>query len=201
MSHLMSSILWVIFLKKMLNSLSLFSKSSILWVILKQKNWVILKKRFNSLSQIQKKKKFNPWSQTQKKGSILWVILEHKKSWTLGVILQKDFNSLSHIEKRFIKRGSNSMSHFKRVQFFESFFWHKVQFFESYKKRINSLRRKKVQSFESKKNQFFEKYWKNIQFFEFFFFWKKKLNSLSHILKKFNSESHTKKKNQFCESY
>ena len=129
------SILWVV-----------FKKSSTLWVIQRVQHFVFLTFfQKHSLSQIQKKvqffesyskKKGQPIESNQKKhrhtqffesnwrkkrGSILWVILEHKKSWTLGVILWKDFNSLSHIEKRF-KKKLNSMSHLQRVQFCESFF-------------------------------------------------------------------------------
>ena len=93
-----SSILWVIFDKIALNSLShileiRFEKGSILWVILK-------KEKFNSSGHIEKRGSI---SAGEKKGSILWVYFASTKK----------FDSLSHIQKwvQFIesysKRGSN----------------------------------------------------------------------------------------------
>ena len=136
-------------MKERFNSLSIF------WKKFNSLRHLEKNKGFNSLSHIQRKrvqffelfkKTHNSLSQLEEKyGSILWVILEHKKSWTLGVILQKDFNSLSHLEK-VQKKRFNSMSHFKKIILKEfhslSFFLthgSNVQFFESYFKKFNSL--------------------------------------------------------------
>ena len=138
---------WCCVQKNGFDSLSRLQKGgSILWVI----------KKFNSLNHIQKnvhffesisKEKFNSLSHTGKQDRFnsLSHIGKQERFNSSRHIEKKDFNSLSQIEKRF-KKKLNSMSHSKRVQFCESFFlkkkedfdflsrffWHKVQFFESY---------------------------------------------------------------------
>ena len=107
MSHWMSSILWVIFLKKMLNSLSLFSKSSILWVIVEKNKRVQFFESF-----------FQTGSRSKKMGSI-----------SMSHVEKKAFNSVSCIRKR----GSILWMKFKKNQFLESSSpKKKVGFFESY---------------------------------------------------------------------
>ena len=139
------------------SSFFFFQKGLILWdIFLKERSslQVILKKkkRFNSLSQVEKGG-FNALSH-----SILWVKLkksildsvsriQKKIGSILWFILQK-FNPLSHIEKN-------------RVQFLESIY-KRVQFIETFKKDGSILR-----VTLKKKRQFFESYWKKVQFFEF----------------------------------
>ena len=165
MSHLKSSILWVIFLKKMFNSLShakkkvqflepFFSPKVQFFDSYSKKNWVILKKRFNSLSHI------------QKKSSTLWVISKKthtqffESNWrkkrfnSLSHIgTQERLNSLSHIEKDF-----NSVSHIeKRVKKKSSILWVIYKEFNS----VSHLSKKKISIFCVSflhKVQFFESY-------------------------------------------
>ena len=126
-----ASILWVMFKKGPIHCV-MFEKSSILWVILFKKKVQFFEscsKRFNSLSHSfpKKKKRFNSLSHNflkgvqffdlflkshiQKMGSILWVVFSKKKkvqffeSCKKVVHMKERFNSLSHIEKRLIKRG------------------------------------------------------------------------------------------------
>ena len=112
------------------------------------------------LSQIEENQSLVPWVVLKK--SILWIIL-------------KKINPLSHI--------------FQKIQFLKVIFFKKAQVSESYwKKRFNSLSHLKkgsiywdIQKEGSilrviliRRNQFFEAYWKKVQ-------------SLSHIEKRFNS--------------
>ena len=144
-------------------------KGSIHWVVFKKKKvrffWVILRMRFNSLNHTQKEVQFfrvmfiksSIHCVIFKKGSILCVIFKEKGFNSLSYIQKKvqffelfeEFNTLSHIEKWFLKRGS-ILWVIKRV----SFLWviWRVQFFESYfSKRCSILWVffPKVQSFES----------------------------------------------------
>ena len=142
------AILWVVF-KKVFGSLShirknqtfgsyLLNKSSLLWVSWGKKSsllWVNWRKRFNSLSYVAKRvqffesyqknsilciisQNFNPFfGSYQRKSSILWVIFSKKK-----------FNSLSHFWKNQFFESFGE----KDVQFYESFGEKDVQFYESY---------------------------------------------------------------------
>ena len=142
------------------------------------------KKRFNSLSRIQKK--FNDVSQFKSKAQLF------ESHW-------KKFKSLSHIQKKFnslsMLKKSNSLRHMeKRVQFFESY-CKMVQFFELYfleEKWFISLSHVQI-------------LWVNVE---------KMFNTVSHVEKNegFNSLSHVEPKGsilwvilkrgfQFCELY
>ena len=106
----------------------------ILWVIVKR--WVqscksYWKEGFNSVSHL--RKKFNSLRLIQwvvfKKGSILRPIFQKNKSQFFESYEKKRFNSLSHIEKK----CSILWIKLKRmVQFFESYFFKKVQFLKSF---------------------------------------------------------------------
>ena len=115
------------------------------------------------------------------------------------------------------KKRFNSMSHFfeQKVRFPESlfFFWHKVQFFETYwKVQLFDSFWKKLSHIREKKVQFLGRIRGKVQFFDSYS--KKKINfaKKSHIQKiknlwvvfrkRFNSVTriHISKKNQFCES-
>ena len=99
--------------------------------------WVTFKKGFDSLSQVQKKgsslwaifsRMFNSpshfkqrvqfFASYSKKGSILCVIFKEKVQLYASF---EEFNTLSHIEKWFLKRGS-ILWVIWRVQFYESYF-------------------------------------------------------------------------------
>ena len=137
----------------------------------------ISKEKFNSLSHTGKQDRFNSLSHIGKQ----------EKFNSSRHIEKKDFNSLSQIEKRFIeaqfyesftKSSILWVFFFKKKEdfdFLSRFFWHKVQFFESYswkKKRLNSLSRIKIVQFYEyyleKMAQFFESKFikKKTQFFE-----------------------------------
>ena len=183
--------------------------------------WVVLKKKFSSVSRIRIKKK-KKLRVTMKRGSILRVIFcwwkifwkENSSLWvirsqilwvfflvkkSLWVMLKKGFNSSSHSEKNLwviLK---------KKVQFFVSYFWwklnslsrflnknSKIQFFDSCSKKFNS-------SSHAQKNSILSTHAQEISILWVFFF-----------SKKFNSSSHVKegsihwvlfKKVQFFESY
>ena len=122
-----------------------------------------------------------------KEGLILWV--HGKTSSILWVIVQKEFNSFGHVQK---KGSIHWVIKKKKVQFCESFFQKRVQFFW--------VILRKFQVFES--YSFFESFWK-IQFFESYFakgsilwvIFQKEFNSVSHIRKnRFNLLSHIRKK-------
>ena len=175
-----SSILWVVFFffsqtqksnslthaQKKFNSSSHVKEGSIQWVVFKQK-WVGF---FESYS----KKRKVPRSKKKK-----FFELHSKK-----VQFFESVKKTTQIEKRFIKEAQFYESFTKSsilwviflkedFVFLSLFFWHKVQFFESYswkKKRFNSVShyKKQVQLFES--------------FFQNSFLWvtsEKKFNSLS----------------------
>ena len=225
-SHIqkMGSILWVIFKKKeRFNSMS-HLKSSTLWVILKSGSWrssilwVIYrvqffasysKKKGSILCVVLKEKGDNPLRRSQSKGSILCVILEKQghffESWKKWVQLfescwKKNFNSLSHTEKRFIKRGSilwviskefNSLSNFLKKKKKSSILW--LFFFDT---RFNSSSHISTRNFNSlsdflKRFNSLSQFFGEKQFFESLF--KKGFNSLGHIQKRFNSVSDLKK--------
>ena len=127
-------------MQKRFNSFSQIQKRcSTLWVTYVKNSalWVVLiKEEFNS-----SRVKSNSYGREvqflehfEKKSSILWVVLENKKGSILRVILKKkkDFNSLSHIEKRFIKRGSILWVLYKEFHSLSLFFF----FFDT---RLNSL--------------------------------------------------------------
>ena len=149
------------FSKKKINSLSLFSESSFLWVILKKKiEWY---SKRGSILWVIFNKKVQPLESNSKKCSSLWVIFKkgvqpfesYKKHTILWVKLKKNFNSLSH---NGTQEKLNSWSHTaKRLQLFESY-WEEV-----HKKRFNPIS-------HFKRVQFFESYsWKEeVQFFDFF---------------------------------
>ena len=109
---------------------------------------------------------------------------------------EKDFNSLSHLEKRFINRGSIRWVKKSSIQWVIQ---KKVQYFESYQRKksgilwvvlenFNSLSRIQKKSSMSKKKVIFKK--KKSSILWVVFSKKKKFNSVSRI-----------EKNQFCESY
>ena len=143
MFFLKGSILWVIFEKKRkkFNSLSRIKRSSILRIVVFQKegsiNWVMFRRRFNSLSPV--KKKFILWV-TLKKCSILWVVFKKKGAKSLshifeGHIVQKRLKSLSYE-----KKGSILWVKEKEGSILWVMLQKKVQFFESCcKRRFNSL--------------------------------------------------------------
>ena len=171
-------------------------------------NPLSLKKK-NSLSQIEEKFQFfeSYWNTRKvellesycKKTSTLWVILRRgsKKKSSILWVIYKEFNSLSN----FLKKSS----------ILWVFFWHKVQFYESYflikwsnslrhlkEKGCNSLRiwKKGLNSLTHIKNSILWDMKKSILWVIF-----KKFDSLSHTKqKKFNSWSHIWRKVQFFES-
>ena len=107
------------------------------------------KKRFNSMSQvIFLEKKFNSESHT-KKSSILWVISE-KKGWILWVVLE-NFNSLSRIKK---KVQCPKKVIFKKVQFCESY-WKNTVLWVVF---VLQKRKFHFESHSEKKDQFFESF-------------------------------------------
>ena len=194
----------------------MFIKSSILWVkkgfFLTQGSilWVIFKKRVQ-IFELYSKKGFNSLSYIQKKKVQFFELFE-------------EFNTLSHIEKWFLKRGSilwviKRVSHLwviEWVQFFESYFWKrcsilwaffpKVQSFESLLKKktkgFNSLSHFSRQDHVQKNGfNFYESCWKkkSVQFCELYS--KKGFNSVNEIQKNQFLESSLKKKVGFFESY
>ena len=157
-------------------------KSSILWVVLIKGSirWV-KRKRFNSVSHIQRKVQF--WESCEKR--VQFFQSYWKKVQFCGSYSRKRFNSLRHIEKRFnssshswkrmetilyfrkkksatlwdfsVDTRFNSLSHPSRKSSILRVIFEKIraQFFESNSKNP-------VHFFESmqKKNQFFASYWK-----------------------------------------
>ena len=181
-----SSILWVMFWKKFIswshiwkvsNSLRhIWTKGLILCVILKKKGSIrrVILKKNNSLSQTRKSSILCVW----KKSSILCVEIE--KVQFLETC--REFNSLSHIEKKFSWKMFNSWSHILKKG---SILWVTFQ-----KKGSNSLTH-----FQKIKDPFFEYIFKE----KFSSFQKQNKFLELHFLKMFNSLSHMKK--LLCESY
>ena len=177
MSHMQKrrcSIRWVV-LKKGFDSLSNVQKSSLLWVM--------CKKRLTSLSQIHKKKKSSIlWVKFIKEGSLLWVILKRRCKnlnhfFLKGSILSSHGKKKGWILRVIFKKKSNSLSHIG--------------------KGFNSLRqiqRKRVQFSASflKKVQFLETWKKTKKISILYVIFKKKGPILSVLVKKkFNSWGQT----------
>ena len=199
-----NSILWVI-IKAVRFFHLFFLIGSFLWVIFKKIKFFesYSKKRFNSLSHTQKEvqfiesyslKKVQPFESNSKTHNSLSQIEEKKRFNSLSHMgTQEKLNSWSHTAKRLQlfesyweevhKKRFNSMSHFKRVQFFES-----------YKRKIKSLRH-----IQRKRVQFFESYSKKkISSLRHFKKMKERLNSLRHFEEKdFNSLSNIGKQEKF----
>ena len=152
------SIQWVIIFEKIRILSIMLKKGSILWVIFKKKvqfietYWkkvqffesFLTKFALNSLSHILEIR-FNFFLSQSKKNSILWVMLENKKSSILRVILKRGVRFCGW------KEGFNSVSLFRFKK--NSILWVIL------KKRFNSLNhtQKEVQIYESeKKVQFYE---------------------------------------------
>ena len=176
-----------------------FRKNSILWVMFKKKGSILwgffFTKKCVQFFESYWTKGFNLWVVFLKTGSILWVIKRaqfcesRKQGSTLWVTFEKKLNSLSRIPERF-----NSLSRIQKV--------------ESYSKRFNS-----VSHIEKKKAFNTLRHSKKVQFFEFFFFLKKKSILWNIFFKKVtilwvmlkrddNSVTHIwKKRKQFFETY
>ena len=122
------------------------------------------------MSHVQKKR-FNSLSHIEKEGSMLWVISNYSsqieeiiigsksylKSSIFWVIFFKMFNSW---RSYFWEEGSSLWVILKKVQFFV-IKCQKIKFIETFKKDGSILR-----VIFSKRRQFFESNWKEVQFFE-----------------------------------
>ena len=154
------SILWVFLKKKsilrvMLKKVQFIESCSKKGSIL----WVIQEKRFNSLTQFLKKRVsfFFEKKNTEKMGSILWVILQKEEGfYSFSHAQKKQFFELNSKKVQFfesVKKQLKLRRFIKEAQFYESFtkrsilwvillkedfdflslfFWHKVQYYESY---------------------------------------------------------------------
>ena len=118
--HEKSSILWVFFSRK--EKVPFFEyilkDGSILWVMFRKRfsSCIFWKKRFNSLTHIEKKKRFNSWSYQLKR-----------------------FNSLSHVKKvQFFEFLIHWVKYFVKKNLWV-IFEKSVQVFESWKRRIRFL--------------------------------------------------------------
>ena len=157
---------------------------------------VHMKERFNSLRHLEKKH-FNSFESHWKTRKVQFFESERKTS-TLWVILKKRFmkrGSIRWVKSYFLKKKFNSESHTKKVQYFESYQRKKVESSESYW-RISILwvvfKKKSSMSQKShfQKSSILWVVWK-------------KYSSVSRICtsNKFHFESHSKKKDQFFESF
>ena len=216
------SIIWLIFLSKwILRVIFFFSKKGlILWDICKIKfkssshslkedsiPWVILKKRFNTLSHTQRKVRFFESYSTKslshfekrtqffqspsEECSILWA-----NFWKSGSILWVTFQKMGSIFLRHEKEEGSILLSDKKGSILLCQIEKKVQSIESYSRQSSSLwvilRKRVVQFIETYSKRGFNSS-SNFQ---------KRDNSLSQTEKKFNSLSHIEKKRvQFFESY
>ena len=127
----------------------------------------MLIKGFNSLSYVEKRVQF--FELCWKKGSILWVML--KKGFNSLSYVKKRFNSMSHLEKKMF----SSMSHLEQKMFSSMSHLEKKMF--SSMRHIFSKNLCVI--FEKRDVQFCASYSRKEMF-----------NSVSVILKNFNSLSH-----------